>query len=456
MKIKRYEGHTEQEALNKVKEELGLDALILNIKKTQPHGLFAFLRKPVVEVTAAYDESAKTKEKTDEHVAPAVPAPAKAAVPVPVKSVPVKAVPKADFSSVISEAKISDALQDVRQVELQPIDDIKPAAEYKPSKDDFIASLDRHDEKLGDEKQKKIHELESKLTTTEELLKKLLNKLKIAEQSSMLAGTRKYDNSIIQIFYETLLSQGVKPNIAEKVLEDVNAIDEAEKIDIALVVRIVYNTIINIIGIPEPIELNDDKYVVFMGPTGVGKTTTIAKLVSSMVLSYNLRMGLITADTYRIAAVEQLRTYAEILGVDVSVVYDKNDMKDIVARDKGKYDVTFVDTAGRSHQNKQSLSDLSDLLTVIPKARKFLVLSLTTNFEDMLTIAQTYAQISDFDIIFTKMDETAVYGSILNLCYLTGKKVTYVTNGQNVPEDIRVARPEKIAKALLGMGGDYA
>ncbi len=452
MKIKRYEGHTEQEALNKVKEELGLDALILNIKKTQPHGVFAFLRKPVVEVTAAYDESPKTKDKTDETIAPVVPIPAKAASPLPLKSVPAKAVSKADFMSFIGEAKAPDALPEVKQVELQPIDDIRPAAEYKPSRDEFHAALEKH----GDEKQKKIHELESKLTTTEELLKKLLNKLKIAEQSSMLAGTRKYDNSIIQIFYETLLSQGVRPNIAEKVLEDVNAIDEAEKIDIALVVRIVYNTIINIIGIPEPIELNDDKYVVFMGPTGVGKTTTIAKLVSSMVLSYNLRMGLITADTYRIAAVEQLRTYAEILGVDVSVVYDKNDMEDIVARDKGKYDVTFVDTAGRSHQNKQSLSDLSDLLTVLPKARKFLVLSLTTNFEDMLTIAQTYAQISDFDIIFTKMDETAVYGSILNLCYLTGKKVTYVTNGQNVPEDIRVARPEKIAKALLGMGGDYA
>jgi len=189
----------------------------------------------------------------------------------------------------------------------------------------------------------------------------------------------------------------------------------------------------------------------FMGPTGVGKTTTIAKLTSDFILNYNLRLGLITADTYRIAAVEQLKTYAEILSVEVGVVYSTKDFIECIGRLTAKYDMILVDTAGRSHKNSENLTELSELLAACPAAEKHLVLSLTTKCDDLLQIIEAYSDIADFDIIFTKLDETQELGSILNICHLTQKRISYVTNGQNVPDDISIVEPEKIARALLGL-----
>ncbi|MDR1639584.1 MAG: flagellar biosynthesis protein FlhF, partial [Clostridiales bacterium] len=262
MKTKRYEGRTEQEAIEKVKEELGLDALILNIKKTSPKGILRLFKKPMVEVTAAFEDK-ESKQK--------------------------------------------------RMVEQQAA----AASEVK----------ERHESKLAKER---IDSLEKKLRAQEDLLAKLMGQLTIAEQMSRTYGMRKYDNRIVQLFYDTLVEQGVTHEIAEKILEDVNSIEDETKIDIEIVSKIVYNTILRILGPAEPIEpvkTKRTRFVVFMGPTGVGKTTTIAKISSILMLYHNLKVGLITADTYRIAAIEQLKTYAEILGLDVDVIYNSQDLE---------------------------------------------------------------------------------------------------------------------------------
>jgi len=189
-----------------------------------------------------------------------------------------------------------------------------------------------------------------------------------------------------------------------------------------------------------------------MGPTGVGKTTTIAKLSSVLSLNHNMKVGFITADTYRIAAVEQLKTYAEILGLDVRVVYSNDDIENSVDEMRILNDVILIDTAGRSHRNEDNVVELAGILNSLPDSRHYLVLSATTKCEDMLEIIHTYETVTDFDLIVTKLDETASLGSILNICYLTGKKISYVTFGQNVPDDIEVIKPDKIAMSLLGIG----
>ncbi|MDR1639103.1 MAG: flagellar biosynthesis protein FlhF, partial [Clostridiales bacterium] len=157
----------------------------------------------------------------------------------------------------------------------------------------------------------------------------------------------------------------------------------------------------------------------------------------------------------RIAAIEQLKTYAEILGLDVDVIYNSQDLEnhlDPIIDEEN--DVVLIDTAGRSHRNRENFKELGELLALIPDSVKLLCLSLTTKYEDLLSIANAYASLADYKLVFTKMDETTCYGAMLNICYLTGKRLTYITNGQNVPDDIEIAHPETIAKALLGIGGD--
>jgi flagellar biosynthesis protein FlhF len=308
---------------------------------------------------------------------------------------------------------------------------------------------------VAGEQQRKITDLENKLSSQSALLDKLTRQLTLAEQ--LRVKQRKYDNRMIQVFYDTLIEQGVTPEITERVLEDANALEDDSRVDINLISKIVYNSIISTLGPAEPIEAvktRRTRFVILMGPTGVGKTTTIAKISSILMLYHNLKVGLMTADTYRIAAIEQLKTYAEILGLDVEVIYGSQDFENhldpIVDMNN---DVVLIDTAGRSHKNKENLKELNELLKMIPDATKYLALSMTTKYEDMLDIVNAYSAMTDFKLVFTKLDETSCLGSILNICWLTGKSIAYVTNGQNVPDDIQVAHPEIITKALLGIGG---
>lgn len=411
MKIKKYEARTEQEAIEKVKDELGLDALVLNIKKTQPKGVFSIFRKPFVEVTAAYGEKSAKQGFTE---------------PTLQYNQPQNQDSKEDDSFLKSEQGVA-----------------------------FMESIVK-DKKLF-EQQETIRSLENKLSNAEDLLEKVVSQISV-EHMSFNGGMRRFENSTLQLFYESLVEQGVTLEIAEKLLEDLNYIEDSENIDINLIVKIVYNTIISVLSEPcipitENIDPNKAKVITFMGPTGVGKTTTIAKLSSIFILQHNLKVGLITADTYRIAAVEQLKTYAEILDIDVGIVYNKDDLEMNINKMSYDNNIILLDTAGRSHKNPENFNELKELLSVVPDCEKFLVLSVTTKYEDLINIVNTFSDISDFKLIFTKLDETTCLGSILNICYLTGHKVYYVTNGQNVPDDIDVMHPEKIAMALLGLGG---
>ncbi len=396
MKMKKFEAVTEQQAIEMVKNELGMDAVILNIKKIQPRGLFSFFRKPRVEVTAAYeDKPIANKDNIQEEKTKNE---------------------GADFNKKILEK----SNQDTKKIEKQ---------------------------------RQTINELEKKLSDTEVLLEQVM--LKLSVSSHHVNSSRKYDNAMLQFFYEKLTLQGVSPKISEVLLEDIENIEDLDNLDINLIVKVVYNRIINILGEPKILRVEKRgksyaKNVVFIGPTGVGKTTTIAKISSQFIFKDHLNVGFITADTYRIAAVEQLKTYADILDSEVGVVYNSEDVVEKINEFKVVNDVIFIDTAGRSHKNSENLNELKSFLDVIPDPIIYLVLSVTTKYEDLLNIIDAYSKIADFRIIFTKLDETSCLGSVLNICYETGKEISYATNGQNVPDDIDVIKPEEIAKDLLG------
>lgn len=390
MKIKKYSASTEQEAILKIKEELGKDALILNIKKIQPKGVFKIFNKPSVEVTAAYEESSQDTLTSD-------------------------------FKKELDEQK-----------------------DFNVQKEKII------DNAMEIQKNQTVQNLEKKIGNLEEILTKISTKLSDYETILTKNENQVYKNRVIQVMYDNLIANEVLPEIADKILAGLDEIIEKNIEHTNLAIKAAYDRIIEIIGKPHPIEIEGKpEIVVIMGPTGVGKTTTIAKLSSYFILNKQYNVGLITADTYRIAAIEQLKTYSSILGLETEVIYSENEIDEKF--NKLSYnDIVFVDTAGRSHKNNEQLEELSLLLRHMNNCTKYLVLSMTTKFSDLKNIIDIYSKISEYNIIFTKSDETITKGVILNICYLTGKPVSYITNGQNVPDDIEIMKPEEIAKSLLG------
>jgi len=188
---------------------------------------------------------------------------------------------------------------------------------------------------------------------------------------------------------------------------------------------------------------------IFIGPTGVGKTTTLAKIAAEYSLNSNKNVALITADTYRIAAVDQLKTYAEIMGMPLSVIYSPGEVKDILEKYNDK-DLVLIDTAGRSSKNKVQFDELDELLKMSGADEVYLLISATTSIRNSMEILKSYSFLKDYKLIFTKIDETSAMGTILNVSFITGKKLSYITNGQSVPDDIEVASIDSIVKNLLG------
>ena len=190
------------------------------------------------------------------------------------------------------------------------------------------------------------------------------------------------------------------------------------------------------------------RVVAFIGTTGVGKTTTLAKVAAHFVLEQNLKGALITADTYRISAVEQLKKYAEILGLPVEVVYSAADLRKAIARHRSK-DFILVDTAGRSQYNEFQMEELKELLAAHPRMEKHLVISATTKEADAAEIMQRFSACKPDRIIFTKTGETCAVGMVLNL--LAGKELplSFLSNGQSVPDDIIPATADRLAELLL-------
>jgi flagellar biosynthesis protein FlhF len=190
----------------------------------------------------------------------------------------------------------------------------------------------------------------------------------------------------------------------------------------------------------------------FIGPTGVGKTTTLAKLVAQFALFRNKKAALLTIDTYRIGAVEQLKTYSEIIGVPLDVVNTPEELKDSLQRHRDK-EAIFIDTAGRSVKNKEQVLELQRFIDLIPERRDiFLTLSATTKGKDLSKIIEEYQRLKFNKLIITKIDETLNLGCIVNVADQAGMPVVYVTKGQNVPDDIEELSPEKAAGMVLRGG----
>ncbi|MGM9580686.1 MAG: flagellar biosynthesis protein FlhF [Anaerovibrio sp.] len=190
------------------------------------------------------------------------------------------------------------------------------------------------------------------------------------------------------------------------------------------------------------------KVVALIGPTGVGKTTTLAKIAAKFVLEQGARVALITADTYRISAVEQLKTYSDILGLPLEIVYNPEALRKAIEKHKDKQ-LILIDTAGRSQYNEYQMKELSGLLSIDADIEKHLVMSATTKTSDGVELLENFSICQPDRVIFTKVDETGTHGIILNILHRRKVALSYITNGQSVPDDIEPASVERLAELLL-------
>jgi len=190
------------------------------------------------------------------------------------------------------------------------------------------------------------------------------------------------------------------------------------------------------------------KVVSLVGPTGVGKTTCIAKLAVISKILQNLDVGLISIDTYRLGAIDQLRTFSEISDIELLVAYEPAEMPELIKKLKKK-DIIFIDTAGRSQKNLSNLEKTKEFLDAAGSHESFLVLSATGSSKNLIDVAERFKIYNYNSIMFTKIDEAVSFGNILNTSVATNRAITFLTNGQIIPDDIISADSDFIAKMIL-------
>ena len=396
MIIKKYTAKTEDDAVNAAKKDLGNGIVIMNVKAVKPSGLFRFFKSNQVEVTVALEEE---KEK-------------------------------------IAASKKEKEV--VAQKE-EPRAAVRMNAEVKHPVDEIGQKLDSLQSLLEKQIQTKTEEEKPKEEEKEENIIQPKEEDKNARFMKLLHNAM-VDNEVSEE-YANQIMDGLEKNLNNNTT-------------IEHLLSSIYQKTILKFGQPQGISKaeNNPKVVFFIGPTGVGKTTTIAKIASRFCVEEKAKVALFTTDTYRIAAAEQLRTYANILEVPLQVIYTVDELKRAV-EDFQSYDYILVDTTGHSHKNEEQKRAMFEFVNGLDEGIEkeiYLVLSATTKYNDMITIADTYSKNLDFKLIFTKLDETSCYGNLLNIRLRTGAQMSYVTCGQNVPYDIELFNPQQTVRILLG------
>ncbi|MEK4328017.1 flagellar biosynthesis protein FlhF [Paenibacillus sp. FSL R7-0312] len=462
MRVKRYVVDTMPDAMHSIRSELGSDAVILSTKEVKVGGFMGMFTKKKIEVVAAVENAQK----------PAVPE----KVPAQPMNIPRSAVPQAYQkaasasapTSARSFAEIAAALSDpgdqggggvavmeaLSKTEEPDITAVAPAKEPQPvpNPEEGRKSLSAiYDSLVAEEPAPGgVPAQESDVLREIRDMKHWMER--IARYSS---GAAELPDAL-EVLKSRLIDQETDAVLVDEWIGNVleryrgegsgwraDRFGEAleEQIGEFLAGRIGK-------GIAP-----DTKIVYIAGPTGVGKTTTIAKLAAEQLFKQGRKVGLITSDTYRISAVEQLRTYASILNMPLEVVQSPGDLQRAMFRLEG-CDLILMDTAGRNYRNEMLVAELQSLLAKELKSETFLVLSLTSKSRDMKKIAEHFGRYPLDKVIFTKLDETGSYGPLFNVLNDFPLKLSYITNGQNVPDDLLMATREQITGMLLGTGGE--
>ncbi|MEO2049192.1 MAG: flagellar biosynthesis protein FlhF [Pirellulales bacterium] len=263
------------------------------------------------------------------------------------------------------------------------------------------------------------------------------------------APRHEWPASLFSVFTD-MIQADVQEEVARELVERLREV-LSDYGDVEVVRRQLIELLADELVVTGPIDTTkrNGRIVALVGPTGVGKTTTIAKLAANYRLRENKRIGLITVDTYRIAAVEQLRTYADIIDLPMEVVSTPREMREAIDRMRD-LDLVLMDTAGRSPRDEVRIRELKALLAEAKPDEVHLVLSAVGSATSMAVTAQRFATVGTSALLVTKLDEAMGLGSLLSVARNSHLPISYLTDGQNVPDDIRVAKKKELAQLILG------
>jgi flagellar biosynthesis protein FlhF len=401
MKIKTYVVNNETEAYPLIFQDLGTEAFILNTKRIKTGGYFGFFRKKQVEVVAAADLSSKKGHEerpvTSSHLW------ASGAISGEVQSSQPRASVELAGSGEVQRSKPQASGDGTRDVPISQHEVLKELSEVKGLlssmlKDGGTAAIPKALEKWV----LRLREQE----VDEEVIQYIVTKMR---RENVLVLTEQEIEQRLLAIIEQLFEEGITKDTGANVY-----------------------------------------FITLLGPTGVGKTTTIAKLASARVFQQRQKVGLLTTDTYRIAAVEQLKTYASILNLPLEVVSEASELKNAMDRLKG-CQMVFMDSAGRNYLEDEWVEEINDYLRYDAPQENYLVLSMTTRWQDIRKIVENMKSVPIDKLILTKWDETTCYGVALNMVYHYPYPLSYVSLGQGVPQDIMLADPAFMAKTILGV-----
>ena len=431
MRVKKYVANTEKEAIQKIKNELGSDAIILNSKKVRRNGLWGLLGKKNAEVTVAIDVTRTSKKEnngennlhTDSQI---------------------KEELQNNYQAETEKEKLLNKINEVKQqVNQNTADSARP---NDPVRQNYnFSNQEQELQNKDNNKTSEIDELKEEINETKSMMQNMLSEFKKMplEEERLPPIAKKY--------YNNLKHQGVLEELNKDMINNtLNKVTNSQLDDEYSFFKILGQEIYSRLDYPVKKKNNNmPEIITLIGPTGVGKTTTVAKLAAKFTLAEKKKVGLVTVDTYRIAAVEQLKTYGDILSLPVEVVLTPQELKNGIKKFSDK-DVILIDTAGRSHRNEMQMSEIKNFIETGNPSISYLVLSLGTKYEDLKEILIKYKNIRVDGYIFTKTDETETMGNILNIVSQTKTGFSYITTGQDVPDDIEKADINKITKILLG------
>lgn len=461
MIIKKFVGKTEEDATQQAREELGTGIVVMNVRPVRKVGFWSFLQKPKTEVTVALEEEPDLSDR----------------IVRPKKSGDTSDKTSEDKSSSDSMDTGSKLLKAAQSGVLPPLK-VSGTANQASSlidsatKNNLSASQDSPASNVILERpsvtvQNNSSVIEEKLDSLHSLLEKNIVRPQKEQELDKSSNDKKEDTlintkddtipeetlSFIKLLYNTMIENEVDEHYANDLTDEVERFAKPG-VPLEYSLSNVYQKMILKFGKSEEITPSENgaKAEIFIGPTGVGKTTTIAKLASNLSVTLHKKVALITVDTYRIAAAEQLRTYASILEIPFRVIYSVEDIKK-AASDFEDMDYIMVDTAGHSIHNEEQKDEVGKYIEALKETMDtdvFLVMSASTKYRDLLEIVDCYKENFDFKLIFTKMDETNAVGNLYNIRLHTGAPMSYITNGQNVPDDIAVFDAQRVVKNLLG------